>query len=361
MTTTTRTRRTSRRGAAKLETPTSDDGLLDPEARAMDTDDDETPEPKAAKSKRGGGNGQSAEGEHEVADASVAETPAPVIKPSGKDAEEYELKQAKKSSNRRGPPDDLAEPLTKLSAADYLDLIMPLHVELLRMQNWAKEEGLRLLVINEGRDAGGKGGTIKRFVEHMNPRGARVVALDKPSDRERTQWYFQRYIANLPSAGELTFFDRSWYNRAMVERVMGFCSGAEVKEFLRSVPELERMLIRSGITLVKFYYSVSKKEQARRFNKRTHDPLKQWKLSPVDQESQDKWDDYTKAKEDMFFFTSTADSPWIIIKSDDKKRARINAIRYLLSRIDYPDRRDELLTIDKRIVKTVQEEMGVED
>ncbi len=155
---------------------------------------------------------------------------------------------------------------------------------------------MRLLVINEGRDAGGKGGTIKRFVEHMNPRGSRVVALDKPSDRERTQWYFQRYVAHLPSAGEIVLFDRSWYNRAMVERVMGFCNGAEVKEFLRSVPELERMLIRSGISLIKFYYSVSKKEQARRFNKRTHDPLKQWKLSPVDQESQDKWEDYTEGQ-----------------------------------------------------------------
>ncbi len=365
MTTTTRTRKPSRRGTARLETPTSDDGLLDQEELDMDTDDhDETPEPKAARSKGGGGNGQApvdqppgAEGEGAAGIAAEA----PTIKPSGKDAEEFKLKQAKKTSNRKGPPDDLAEPLTKLSAADYLDLIMPLHVELLKMQNWAKDEGLRLLVLNEGRDAGGKGGTIKRFVEHMNPRGARVVALDKPSDRERTQWYFQRYLAHLPSSGEITFFDRSWYNRAMVERVMGFCSGAEVKEFLRSVPELERMLIRSGITLVKFYYSVSKKEQARRFNKRTHDPLKQWKLSPVDQESQGKWDDYTKAKEDMFFFTSTADSPWIIVKSDDKKRARINAIRYLLGQIDYPGRRDELLTIDKRIVKTVQEEMGVED
>jgi polyphosphate kinase 2 len=280
---------------------------------------------------------------------------------SGRDAEKHKLKQAKKASERKGPPDDLSGKLGKLSGADYLDLITPLHVELLKMQNWVKEQGLRILVINEGRDAAGKGGTIKRFVEHMNPRGARVVALDKPGDRERTQWYFQRYIAHLPSGGEIVFFDRSWYNRAMVERVMGFCSGSDVKEFLRSVPELERMLIRSGIKLFKFYYSVSKDAQARRFAKRVDDPLRQWKLSPVDQESQDKWDAYTRAKEDMFFFTSTADSPWTIIKSDDKKRARINAIRYLLSRVDYPDRRDELLTIDKRIVRTVQEEFGVED
>jgi polyphosphate kinase 2 len=188
-----------------------------------------------------------------------------------------------------------------------------------------------------------------------------VVALDKPGDRERTQWYFQRYIAHLPGGGEIVFFDRSWYNRAMVERVMGFCGGADVKEFLRSVPELERMLIRSGIMLFKFYYSVSKDAQARRFAKRVDDPLRQWKLSPVDQESQDKWDDYTRAKEDMFFFTSTADSPWTIIKSDDKKRARINAIRYLLSHVDYPDRRDELLQIDDRIVRSVQDETGVDD
>jgi len=358
MATSTRTRSATRRKVAKLETGSSDDGLLEQEALDMDTDEDETPPPVARARMARGGNGQEGSAEAAGRDEKVD---VPKIKPSGKDAEEFELKQAKRSSNRKGPPDDLAEPLTKLSAADYLDLIMPLHVELLKMQNWVKEEGSRVLVINEGRDAGGKGGTIKRFVEHMNPRGARVVALDKPSDRERHQWYFQRYIANLPSAGEIVFFDRSWYNRAMVERVMGFCTGAEVKEFLRSVPELERMLIRSGIHLLKFYYSVSKKEQARRFSKRTHDPLKQWKLSPVDQESQDKWEEYTKAKEDMFFFTSTADSPWIIIKSDDKKRARINAIRYLLSQIDYPGRRDELLQIDKRIVKTVQEELGVED
>ncbi len=287
--------------------------------------------------------------------------PSALILPSGPDAEAYKLKQAKKESKRKGPADDRAGPLGRLSDADYLDLIMPLHAELLKMQNWVKERGLRLLVINEGRDAAGKGGTIKRFLEHMNPRGARVVALDKPSDRERTQWYFQRYIAHLPCGGEIVFFDRSWYNRAMVERAMGFCSGAEVKEFLRSVPELERMLIRSGIKLFKFYYSVSKEAQARRFDKRVKDSLRQWKLSPVDQASQDKWDEYTRAKEDMFFFTSTADSPWTIIKSDDKKRARINAIRFLLSQVDYPERRDELLGIDRRIVRRVQDEIGVED
>jgi polyphosphate kinase 2 len=345
MATTAQRKASASRKVEKSNKNANDDALLEKEALAMDTD--ETSAQGGAAVEKGGGNG--------------ADGKPKALKHSGKDAENYKLKNAKKRSNRKGPANDLREPLDKLDAADYLDLIMPLHVELLKMQNWVKEQGLRLLVINEGRDAGGKGGTIKRFVEHMNPRGARVVALDKPSDRERTQWYFQRYIANLPSAGEIVFFDRSWYNRAMVERVMGFCNGSEVKEFLRSVPELERMLIRSGVGLSKFYYSVSKKEQARRFNKRTHDPLKQWKLSPVDQESQDKWEAYTKAKEDMFFFTSTADSPWIIIKSDDKKRARINAIRCLLGKIDYPERRDELLTIDKRIVRTVQEEIGVED
>lgn len=297
-----------------------------------------------------------------AADAAPA-TPAAeaAITPSGRDAEAYKLKRAKLETDREGPVDDLTGPIGKLSDADYIDIIMPLHAELVKMQNWIKEQGLRVLIINEGRDAAGKGGVIKRFVEHLNPRGARVVALDKPSDRERTQWYFQRYVAHLPSGGEVVFFDRSWYNRAMVERAMGFCTGAEVKEFLRSVPELERMLIRSGISVFKFYYSVSKKAQAQRFGKRINDPLRQWKLSPVDQESQDKWEEYTRAKEDMFFFTSTADCPWTIIKSDDKKRARINAMRYLLSHIDYPGRRDELLTIDRRIVRTVAEEIGVED
>jgi polyphosphate kinase 2 len=345
MATTTQRRTATSRKTAKPNNDVDDAALLEQESLRVDTDD----APGAAKGPAGNKGGNGAAGK------------ARSLKHSGKDAENFKLKNAKKQSKRKGPADDLKGPLEKLNAADYLDLIMPLHVELLKMQNHVKEKGLKLLVINEGRDAGGKGGTIKRFVEHMNPRGARVVALDKPSDRERTEWYFQRYIANLPSGGEIVFFDRSWYNRAMVERVMGFCNGAEVKEFLRAVPELERMLIRSGISLTKFYYSVSKKEQARRFNKRTHDPLKQWKLSPVDQESQDKWDAYTKAKEDMFFFTSTADSPWIIIKSDDKKRARINAIRCLLSKIDYPEKREELLTIDKRIVRTVQEEIGVED
>ncbi len=301
--------------------------------------------------------------DEEAIDVDTDEEPDEVeIKPRGTDAERAKLKQLNRKKNHKPREvDDRVGPLSKLKTPDYLHLIMPLHVELLKLQNWIKEEGVRVLALFEGRDAAGKGGTIKRFIEHMNPRGCRVVALNKPSDRERTEWYFQRYVAHLPSAGEIVLFDRSWYNRAMVERVMGFCTAHEVKEFLRSVPEFERMLIRSGIIMFKFYFSVSKKEQLRRFTKRDGDPLKQWKLSPVDRESQGKWDEYTGAKEDMFFYTSTADSPWRIIKSDDKKRARINAIRYFLSHFDYPGKREELLEVDPRIVRTVQDEIGVED
>lgn len=257
--------------------------------------------------------------------------------------------------------DDRVGPQEKLAGEHYLQLIMPLHVELLKLQNYVKEKRLRVVVLFEGRDAAGKGGTIKRFIEHMNPRGCRVVALDKPTDEERGQWYFQRYVRHLPTAGEIVLFDRSWYNRAMVERVMGFCENDEVREFLRSAPEFERMLGRSGIILLKYYFSVSKKEQLRRFNKRLDDPLKQWKLSPVDLESQDKWDAYKKAKEDMFFYTSTADSPWVIIKSDEKKRARINAIRHFLSKLNYKKDYPQMLGIDQRIVKTVKEELSAKE
>lgn len=256
--------------------------------------------------------------------------------------------------------DDRIGKMGRLGRNHYLQLIMPLHVELLKLQNYVKEKRLRVVVLFEGRDAAGKGGTIKRFIEHMNPRGCRVVALDKPTDEERGQWYFQRYVKHLPTAGEIVLFDRSWYNRAMVERVMGFCKDDEVREFLRSVPEFERMLIRSGIILMKYYFSVSKKEQMRRFQKRTNDPLKQWKLSPVDLESQDKWDGYKKSKEDMFFYTSTADCPWVIIKSDQKKRARINAIRHFLDRINYPKDYPQMLGYDERIVRTVNEELAAE-
>jgi polyphosphate kinase 2 len=287
------------------------------------------------------------------------------LKPSGSDAEAFKLKQNRKDGKSFKKPktvrNDLRGPLKKLKTPDYLELIMPLHVELLKLQNWVKEEGLRIVVLFEGRDAAGKGGTIKRFVEHMNPRGSRVVALNKPTSEERNQWYFQRYIQHLPTAGEIVLFDRSWYNRGMVERVMVFCTGEEVKEFLRATPEFERMLIRSGIIMTKFYFSVSRKEQRRRFESRLNDPLKQWKLSPVDKAGLNKWDAYTGAKEDMLFYTSTADCPWFIIKSDDKKRARLNAMRHFLNRFDYPDKRHDILQVDDRIVRTVKEELGVED
>jgi len=295
-----------------------------------------------------------------------ADAPVVSVSASGRDAESHQHERRVKRRRRKdlapvAPPDDLAEPLGKLKTKDYLELIMPLHVELLKFESWVKEEGMKIVALLEGRDAAGKGGTIKRFVEHMNPRGCRTVALHIPSDREKTQWYFQRYVTHLPAGGELVLFDRSWYNRAMVERVMGFCTGNEMREFLRSVPEFERMLIRSNIIVHKYYFSVSREEQARRFASRENDPLKQWKLSPVDQASRNLWDDYTRAKEDMFFYTSTADAPWTIVKSDDKKRARINAIRSLLSEYDYPDKDPRLLRVDRRIIRTVQEELGVED
>lgn len=213
-----------------------------------------------------------------------------------------------------------------------------LQIELLKAQNWIKDSGQRIVLLFEGRDAAGKGGAIKRFSEHLNPRGARVVALEKPSDKELGQWYLQRYTRHLPTYGEMVFFDRSWYNRSGVERVMSFCTQAEYLEFLHEAPEFERMLVRSGIRLYKFWFSVSREEQLRRFNSRRNDPLKHWKLSPIDIQSLDKWDDYTTAKEAMFFHTDTADSPWVVIKSDDKKRARLNCIRYFLSTLPYPEK-----------------------
>ncbi len=225
-----------------------------------------------------------------------------------------------------------------MGRAEYEKKKQELQIELLKMQNWVKETGQRIIILFEGRDAAGKGGTIKRIMEHLNPRGAHVVALEKPTERESTQWYFQRYIKHFPAAGEIVLFDRSWYNRAGVEKVMGFCSPAEYLEFMRQTPELERMLVRSGINLFKLWFSVSRAEQFRRFQRRREDPLKQWKLSPIDLASLDKWDDYTEAKEAMFFYTDTADAPWTVIKSDDKKRARINAMRYILYNLDYPNK-----------------------
>ena len=213
-----------------------------------------------------------------------------------------------------------------------------LQVELLKLQAWVKETGQRVVILFEGRDAAGKGGAIKRFMEHLNPRGARVVALEKPSETERGQWYFQRYIQNLPTRGEIVLFDRSWYNRCGVERVMNFCTESEYNEFLRQTPEFERQLVRSGIHLFKFWFSVSRAEQRRRFKERQIHPLKQWKLSPIDMASLDKWHDYTTAKEAMFLHTDTSDAPWVVIKSDCKKRARLNAMRFVLHRLSYANR-----------------------
>ena len=224
---------------------------------------------------------------------------------------------------------------------EYEKELTKLQIELLKFQNHVKEEGLKVLMIFEGRDAAGKGGTIKRITEHLNPRGARVVALEKPSDIERTQWYFQRYTQHLPSAGEIVFFDRSWYNRAGVEPVMGFCTTEEHHEFLREVTEIKKMLVKSGIILMKFYFSVSKKEQAKRFKKREIDPLKQYKLSPVDKESQNLWDKYTIAKFSMLMASNTDTAPWTVIRSDNKKRARLNCIRYILSNVEYKNKIEE--------------------
>jgi len=225
-----------------------------------------------------------------------------------------------------------------MSRKNYESQKYDLQVELLKLQAWTKKTGNRVMILFEGRDAAGKGGTIKRVMEHLNPRGARVVALEKPTEQERGQWYFQRYIRHLPSSGEIVLFDRSWYNRAGVESVMGFCSKEEYNEFMRQVPEIERNLVRSGIILIKFWFSVSREEQKRRFKERETHPLKQWKLSPIDRASLDKWDDYTTAKENMFFFTDTSDAPWIVVKSNCKKRARLNAMRYVLHKVPYENK-----------------------
>ena len=226
----------------------------------------------------------------------------------------------------------------KLSRKIYEREKAALQVELLKVQDWVKATNRKIVILFEGRDAAGKGGTIKRFTEHLNPRGARVVALDRPTDDERTQWFFQRYIRHLPRGGEIVLFDRSWYNRGGVERVMGFCNGKEYLEFMRQAPELERMFVRSGILLFKYWFSVTREEQKRRFEARENDVLRQWKLSPVDRQSLDKWDEYTAAKEAMFFYTDTADAPWTIVKSDDKKRARLNCMRHFLAALPYTNK-----------------------
>ena len=239
----------------------------------------------------------------------------------------------------------------RLGRKAYEDQKAALQVELLKVQHWAQETGQKFVLLFEGRDAAGKGGTIKRFMEHMNPRAARVVALNKPSDEERGQWFFQRYVKHLPTSGEIVLYDRSWYNRAGVERVMEFCEPSEYLEFMRQTPDFERMLTRSGIRLFKYWFSVTREEQMSRFTSRESDPLKRWKLSPVDRASMDRWDDYTEAKEAMFFYTDTADAPWTVIRSNDKKRARLNCMRHFLAQLDYPNKDPDVATPpDSKIV-----------
>ncbi len=247
----------------------------------------------------------------------------------------------------------------KMDRPTYEQEKAALQVELLKVQLWIQETGQRIVMLFEGRDAAGKGGTIKRFTEHLNPRAARVVALNKPSEEERGQWYFQRYVKHLPTSGEMVLYDRSWYNRAGVERVMGFCEANEYLEFMRQTPEFERMLTRSGIHLRKYWFSVTQDEQHARFKSRETDPLKRWKLSPIDRQSLDKWSDYTEAKEAMFFYTDTKDAPWTVIRSNCKKRARLNCMRHFLSSFDYPDKDPAVATPpDPLIVKPADHVVG---
>ncbi|MGB7868038.1 MAG: polyphosphate kinase 2 [Mycobacterium sp.] len=231
----------------------------------------------------------------------------------------------------------------RISNEEYERLKRRLQIELLKLQNYARRTGARHVIVFEGRDAAGKGGTIQRFMEHLNPRSARVVALEKPSEREQTQWYFQRYITHLPAAGEMVLFDRSWYNRAGVEKVMGFCTPEQHAEFLQQAPLFEEMVVNNGINLTKFWFSVSPAEQRTRFAIRLVDPVRQWKFSPMDMESVNRWDNYTEAKEEMFGATDTDIAPWIVVKSNDKKRARINAMRHLLANFDYDDKDHEVV------------------
>ncbi len=282
-----------------------------------------------------------------------------IIKDEFEDLDEIDTKEKikHKPKNIQRNRNDLKEENGKIQiwvkkeTLEYEKELTTLQIELLKLQNHVKEKGLKLLMLFEGRDAAGKGGTIKRITEHLNPRGARVVALEKPSDVEKSQWYFQRYTQHLPSAGEIVLFDRSWYNRAGVEPVMGFCKSSEHHEFLKEVPEFENMLVKSGIILLKFYFSVSKDEQKRRFDKRTVDPLKQYKLSPVDMESQKLWDKYTVAKFSMLMASNTDVSPWTVVRSDNKKLARIECIKHILKQVDYKDKINKSkFRADKKII-----------
>lgn len=255
------------------------------------------------------------------------------------------------------PQPDLSEAtrekIKDISSRDYYRELRKLHIELVKLQGWVKQEGLKVVALFEGRDAAGKGGTIKRFTEPLNPRYARVVALGVPTEREKSQWYFQRYVPHLPAAGEIVFFDRSWYNRAGVERVMGFCTEEEYREFLRSAPEFERMLVRSGNILIKYWFSVSDAEQERRFQTRLDDPTRRWKLSPMDMESRSRWVEYSRAKDEMFKYTDIKQAPWFVVNADNKKRARLNCISHFLTLIPYQDLTPEPMQLPPR-----QEDIG---
>jgi polyphosphate kinase 2 len=259
---------------------------------------------------------------------------------------------APRTDHPQAPSQDLSEATRpakrKMNDRVYLRELRNLHIELVKLQNWVMHAGLRIVVIFEGRDAAGKGGAIQRFMEPLNPRHARVVALGIPTERERTQWYFQRYVAHLPAAGEIVFFDRSWYNRAGVERVMGFCTEEEYREFLRSCPEFERMLVRAGVVLIKYWFSVSDEEQERRFQARLTDPTRRWKLSPMDLNARSRWVEYSRAKDEMFGYTDIKQAPWYVVNADDKKRARLNCISHFLSLIPYEDLTPELIELPPR-------------
>ena len=244
--------------------------------------------------------------------------------------------------------DEKSNRIKKISNSKYERELARLQIELVKMQEWIRHKGLRVVVVFEGRDAAGKGGTIKRITEPLNPRICRVVALPAPTDREKGQWYFQRYVTHLPTRGEMVIFDRSWYNRTGVERVMGFCTGEEYREFLRSCPEFERMLVRSGIQLIKYWFSVSDEEQERRFQKRLTNPTKRWKLSPMDLESRKRWVEYSKAKDDMFAYTDIEQAPWYVVRSDIKKHARLNCISHLLGQVNYRDLTPEPIELEDR-------------
>lgn len=246
-------------------------------------------------------------------------------------------KKKEKSKKKNGEIPVVLKKSERMNKKLFEGELRKLQVELVKLQEWIKHEGLRIIVIFEGRDAAGKGGVIKRITQRLNPRVCKIVALGTPTEREKTQWYFQRYVPNLPAAGEMILFDRSWYNRAGVERVMGFCTKDEYDEFLRSCPEFERMLIRSGIKLVKYYFSVSDEEQEKRFQDRIKDPVKQWKLSPMDLESRLRWIEYSKAKDEMFKYTDIKQAPWYVVNADDKRRARLNCISHLLTLIPYKE------------------------